>query len=166
MKIIHQMDLSGKESSAEATPAQTVLLQHQGHQYPGAGASPETQRSCSLSSASRKRSHKTEEGCSRPCGDLFASSRRSADLHRMNANARDGACPVNHFPVYYARRIGDPMPLTPILALGCPLSPVLTRAMLASAVSVSAIYQEPMDLLCLSVPTSPLVQDFAGLRLL
>lgn len=54
----------------------------------------------------------------------------------------------------------DPVPSTLIVAPGHLLRLVLMRTMLALAVSMLAVYQAAMDHLCLSVLTSPLVQDF------
>lgn len=56
--------------------------------------------------------------------------------------------------------VRKPILLTPVLASGHPLNLVLTRAMLVLTVSTASKNQY---LLCLSVPSSPLAQDFLRL---
>lgn len=116
--------------------------------------------SCSQSTAPRKKSQQIDQDLSGSRDDSFASPKKTTDWHRAGAGGQDGTG-TSDPAVVVKGTVGKPLPLTLVSASRHLLSLVLTREMLASAHSVPVVYQVTMDLLCLSVPTSLLVQDFA-----
>lgn len=60
-----------------------------------------------------------------------------------------------------SREVRNSVLLTLVPASGHLSIPVLMREMLVLTVSLSSAYQAAVDLFCLSVSTSPLVQDFS-----
>lgn len=60
----------------------------------------------------------------------------------------------------------DSIPSTPVLPQGCPLSLVLTTVMSAPKISILPMYQAAADLLGLSVPDMPLIQEHSTMVVL
>lgn len=71
----------------------------------------------------------------------------------------DGAGPYNHSSVPYRDHL-DTIP--PVPTMGHPLSPIRTTVASALIISTSSGYQAASDLLCLSVPDSPIIQEHSA----
>lgn len=119
-----------------------------------AGASSMRRRSCSPSLAQKKSSHKTNHECSRSWGDSSASP-KSSGWRGTGSSTQDGAAP--------SREGRNPVLSTLALATRCLLSLVLIGAIPVTTMFVTSAYQASVDLLCISVPSLLLVQDFARL---
>lgn len=108
------------------------------------------QKSSSLLSAPR-RSHKANQDHAKSRGDCSSSSRRSSAIDSWQG----GIGPSGHSLLLHVM-LREPMLLTPVLSEERPLSLILIRA----TPTVSTLVA---DFLCLSIPSSPLVQDFTRL---
>lgn len=103
------------------------------------------------------RSQKSNCEHSRSWGDSSASPKKSVDWHRTGSSAQDGMGTSDH-PLVQGREGRNPIQSTLVLASRRLFSLVLTGAML-----VTSAYQVAGDLLCLLVPSVPLVHDLVRL---